>query len=127
MKIYGKPIKNKKGFTLIELLIVIAILAILALLGLPRLAQFRTDAQISEIQSTGEVIGRAAEAYLAAHQSDTDVDGAETVAYLNGETGARVTGGEFTVSGSQTGGVTVTYAGGEVTLPSGNTIYSSSN
>lgn len=118
MKFYGKRLGNKKGFTLIELLIVIAILAILALLGLPRLAQFREDAKISEIQATGQVIGRAAEAYLAAHESDatppsiTDAD-TQLGPYLNGKTRDQM--GDYTVTGNSDG-VTVTYTG-TVDLP----------
>jgi len=99
--------KNKKGFTLIELLIVIAILAILALLGLPRLAQFVSDSEAAEARGTGEVIGRAAEAVLAANGGDsTGLAAADLEPYLTPETYGQI--GEYTISITDNG-VTVTH------------------
>lgn len=115
-----KKAKEKKGFTLIELLIVIAILAILALLGLPRLAQFTEDAKVSEVMATGEVIGRAGEAYLASHYDDFDSVAApgnsikaDIEDYLTAETVDHLANYSVTASSE---GVVVTYDQSEVTL-----------
>ncbi len=108
LKMRGRA-KNKKGFTLIELLIVIAILAILALLGLPRLAQFVSDSEAAEARGTGEVIGRAAEAVLAANggvaPAAGDVPGV-LEPYLTPETYGQI--GEYTISITDAG-VTITH------------------
>lgn len=80
-----KMMRCKKGFTLIELIIVIAILAILALIGLPLIGQYMTDSQIAADEASAQVIGRAAEAYLAAHPTAVDGDFTEAnlAPYLN--------------------------------------------
>lgn len=105
---------HKNGFTLIELLIVIAILSILALLGIPRLSGFVRDSRIEEVQATGIVIGRAAEALIA---SDPSVSGSidkEAIGpYLDSETTARI-GVDYTVTVDN--GVEVEYIGGGVAL-----------
>ncbi len=92
---------------MIELLIVIAILAILALLGLPRLAQFVSDSESAEAKATGEVIGRAAEAVLAANGGDsTGLDSTDLEPYLTPETYGNI--GDYTVSITDDG-VTITH------------------
>jgi len=111
--------KNKKGFTLIELIIVIAILAILALIGLPLIGQFRDDATLAADNATCQVIGRAAEAYIAAHDGGlASGENSKLTPYLNSNAQAAlstggfsftVTSGDVTVTGPTTGGVQAKY------------------
>lgn len=99
-----KMMNNRKGFTLIELIIVIAILAILALIGLPLIGQYMSDAQIAQDNATAQVIGRAAEAYIAANPGAAAPGYGDLDAYLNAN--ARGLAG-VTVSVDADGNVTV--------------------
>lgn len=100
-----KMLQGKKGFTLIELIIVIAILAILALIGLPLIGQYMADAQIAQDNATAQVIGRAAEAFIAANPGTTSIDyaGGDLDAYLN----ANARGLSATVTIDASGNVSV--------------------
>lgn len=99
-----KLMKEKKGFTLIELIIVIAILAILAMIGLPMIGQYMQDADLAANNATSQVIGRAAEAYIAAHPTEAAPAYGDLDAYLN----ANATGlGDVTLSVDGEGNVSV--------------------
>lgn len=117
---------SRRGFTLIELLIVISILSILVLLGYPRLIEFRTDALVGEIQGTGTVIGRAAEAWMASHADEVGSfnQAVSLDNYLKGHTLAQLD--DYTVTVDTTG-VQVTYIGSMVILSSPVVYNTSSN
>lgn len=59
--------KNKKGFTLVELIVVIAILGILAAVVVPRVGEFRNQANISHDRSTLRTVQGAINMYHAQH------------------------------------------------------------
>lgn len=62
-------LKNKKGFTLIELIVVLAVLAIIMAIAVPRFLGIQEDARESADESTGAMLAKAAELYLASDTS----------------------------------------------------------
>ncbi len=62
-------LKNRKGFTLIELIVVLAVLAIIMAIAVPRFLGIQEDARESADESTGAMLAKAAELYLASDTS----------------------------------------------------------
>lgn len=79
--------KRQGGFTLIELVVVIVILGILAVTAAPRFLNLQNDARASSLQGlkgaieggAGIVYGKAAINGVEASDTETDVDGVETI------------------------------------------------
>ena len=66
-------LRNKKGFTLIELIVVLAVLAIIMAIAVPRFTGVQETAKIDADYSTGAMIAKAAEFYVAQNEV-TDPD-----------------------------------------------------
>jgi len=86
--------KNKKGFTLVELIVVIAILGILAALIVPRVGEFREQANISHDRATLRTVQGAVNMYHA--QNGTWPDATDYAGlYVQLEDFLTLTGGEM--------------------------------
>lgn len=66
--IKGK-ILNKKGFTLVELIVVLAVIAIIAAIALPKYLGIQEKAKEDADYSTGVMLAKAAELYIAAEDT----------------------------------------------------------
>jgi MSHA pilin protein MshA len=79
--------KRQGGFTLIELVVVIVILGILAVTAAPKFLNLQSDARASSLQglkgamsgASGIVYGKAAINGVETKDSNTDVDGIDTI------------------------------------------------
>ena len=61
-------LRNKKGFTLIELIVVLAVLAIIMAIAVPRFTGVQEKAKVDADYSTGAMIAKAAEFYVAQNE-----------------------------------------------------------
>jgi type IV pilus assembly protein PilA len=80
-------LKNRKGFTLIELIVVLAVLAIIMAIAVPRFLGVQETAKVSADYSTGGMIAKAAELYVAQNEDDNvlggDLDDDDVTAILS--------------------------------------------
>lgn len=73
MKGSRKVLRNRKGFTLIELIVVLAVLAIIMAIAVPRFIGVQESAKVDADYSTGAMIAKAVELYIAQNE-DVDVE-----------------------------------------------------
>lgn len=119
--------KNVGGFTLIELIVVIAILGILAIIAIPRLGQFRENANIKATEANHRILTGAIGMYILDEESDptdvmdlVDYIGSNSADFLGTDgTDGLPDGASYAISGttltSSFGGETFTYEFGVAT------------
>ena len=113
-------LRNKKGFTLIELIVVLAVLAIIMAIAVPRFLGVQETAKIDADYSTGAMIAKAAELYIAQNEDATEIDKTKLqlsdVAFKSSKlVGQSIENVSFTLS-AETGEIKVDVADTEATL-----------
>jgi len=113
-------LRSKKGFTLIELIVVLAVLAIIMAIAVPRFLGVQETAKIDADYSTGAMIAKAAELYIAQNEDATEIDKTKLqlsdVAFKSSKlVGQSIENVSFTLS-AETGEIKVDVADTEATL-----------